>query len=237
MKKHWNKINTKYNKSWSTLAQKEMSKREMKIINYFLLKKQPKTILDIGVGTGRILENIVSNTNNITQVFAIDYAKNMVSHCSEKFIKNKKVKKILVCDISCERIPFNTKFDFITAIRILQYNKNWPEILKKIYNNLNNEGILIFTLPNYNSINRFIKKSVLLNDATVSKLCKLLRQIGFKILEVKCVSKIPDFFYQNRLANNFIYTKLLIFAENVLEIIFGKVFMGRVIFLSVKKVI
>ena len=62
-KTHWNKTNIKYDHSWSTLAQKEMSRREMGFINYYLNKNKPKTVLDIGVGTGRVFRNLIKNTD------------------------------------------------------------------------------------------------------------------------------------------------------------------------------
>jgi len=233
MKTHWNNVNIEYNRSWSTLAQKEMSRREMDFINYYLKKKKPKIVLDIGVGTGRVLRNLIKNTGDDTQIFAIDYAKKMVSYCQKTFKTNKKVKKIAVCDVSRDNIDIFNSFDFVTAIRILQYNKNWVEILKKIYKKINKKGILIFSMPNYNSINRFIGNRS--GHTTVLGLKKILPPIGFEIIEVRSMTKIPDFFYQCSFADNVLYTKILIFLEKTLEIIFGKTFLGRVLFIVVRK--
>lgn len=233
MKKYWEDLNIGYDFSWSTLAQKEMSQREMDFINQYLKKNKPKTILDIGVGTGRVLKNLIKNTANDTQIFAVDYAKKMISYCQKIFRSNKKVKKIAVCDVSKENIDIYKSFDFVTAIRILQYNPNWQEIIKKIYKKLNKKGILIFSMPNYNSINRFIGNRS--GHITISGLKKILPSIGFEIIEIRSVTKIPDFFYQEIFPNNLFYSKFLIFLEKILEAIFGKVFLGRVLFIVVKK--
>lgn len=233
MKKYWDKLNIGYDFSWSTLAQKEMSKREMDFINHYLKKNKPKTVLDIGVGTGRVLKNLIKNTNNNTQIFAVDYAEKMVSYCQKIFRSNKKVKKIAVCDVSRENIDIYKSFDFVTAIRILQYNQNWQEIIKKVYKKLNKEGFFIFSIPNYNSINRFV--GVKSHHSTVKELKRILDPISFKIVEIRSMTKIPDFFYQEIFPNNLFYSKFLISLEKILETIFGKIFMGRVLFIALAK--
>lgn len=235
IKEHWNKLNIKYNNSWKTLSSLKMSQREKEFIKYYLNQETPKKILDIGSGTGRILDDLTKYSSNNSEIYGIDFAKKMIDYCKERFIKNKKIKKLTVCDISKEKINIYENFDFITAIRVLQYSKNWREILKKIYLRLNNKGVLIFSLPNYNSINRFIKHTISCDKITANKLRVILPEIGFRVIEIRSMTKIPDFFYQCSFANNVLYTKLLIFSEKILESIFGKVFLGRVLFIAASK--
>lgn len=70
-----------------------------------------------------------------------------------KFAKDQK--HLVVCNISKDKLPFKRNFDFISAVRVLKYNKNWQEIIGKIINHLHNEGIFVFTMPNKNSLLRF----------------------------------------------------------------------------------
>lgn len=234
-KEHWKKLNTGYDKSWSTCATRMMSQREMNFINIYLHKIKPKKILDIGIGTGRVLENLVVNSPNNSDIYGVDYIDKMVSYCKNKFISNRKIKELTVCDISEERLSFEGRFDFITAVRVLQYSRNWQDILRKIYSKLGEGGIFIFSMPNYDSINRFVPSYVQNDKITTGKLRKILKEIGFQTLEVNSVTRIPDFFYQNPFANIVFYSKFLIKIEKFLELIFGKVLLGRILFVAVEK--
>lgn len=234
-RQHWERLNIQYSKSWSTLASQMMSQREMNFINQLLHKFMPKRILDIGIGTGRILECLVANSPNNSKIYGIDYIDKMVTFCREKFKNNSKVKMLTVCDISKEHLSFEGGFDFITAIRVLQYSRNWKDILKKIYSKLGKGGVFIFSMPNYDSINRFVPSYVHDDKITASKLRKILSEIGFNTIEVTSMTKIPDFFYQNLLANSVFYSKFLIKIERLLEIIFGEIMWGRILFFAVTK--
>lgn len=232
-KNHWDRLNINYSKAWQSQGKQAMSAREAAFIKYFLKKYCPKKILDIGVGTGRIINIHLVNTPPDSKIYGLDISNKMVQICRDKFRNKKKVLSIKVCDIAKEKINFDNNFDLITAIRVLKYNKNWPEILKKIYQKLNNNGILIFTMLNENSINRFFKYTIPLYRTNVKELKEILAKCGFEILEIRSFTKLPDFFYIHS-KNNFL-AKLVIFTEKLLEIIFGKVFLGRILFITVQK--
>lgn len=232
---YWSNIGTSYNNTWKLKTRKEMAKRELGFINYYLEKYEPEKILDIGVGTGRILDNLAKNTSNNTEIYGIDLAEEMVSFCRQKYKKNKKVKLIKTCDISKENINVGNKFDFITAIRVLKYNKNWQEVLKKIYKKLNKRGVLIFTMPNYNSINRFVKHKIPTYRTTVNELKNVLRNTGYEILAIKSFSKLPDILYDYLFPNSYLFAKTIIFLEKALELMLGKTLMGRILFIAVIK--
>jgi ubiquinone/menaquinone biosynthesis C-methylase UbiE len=236
-KNHWDNLNINYDKVWQSVAKHEMHKKEMAFISYYLKIKKPKTILDIGCGTGRILNNLINYTSPETEIYAIDISEKMVKLCREKFKDEKKIKSVEVVDIAKDQININKNFDFITAIRVLKYNKNWPEILEKIYQQLNPGGIFIFTMPNKNSINRFADRysswNIPIYRTTPKEIKYILKDIGYKILEIRSFTKIPDFFYDK--STNKFFAKLIIFLEKALEIILGKVFLGRILFLAVEK--
>lgn len=234
-KSHWKVLNTQYKKSWSSVASHLMSQREMAFINQFLRSYKPTKILDIGIGTGRILGNLISNSPRNAEIYGIDYIDEMVSFCNRKFRNKEKIMELAVCDISVENLNIQDKFDFVTAIRVLQYNRNWKDILRKIYSKLDDGGVFIFSLPNYDSITRFVPSYVLSDKITINKLRDILKRIGFEILEIRSVTKIPDFFYQRLFSNNLLYAKLLILLERLLELILGKSFLGRILFVAVLK--
>lgn len=231
----WEKIGQRYNDTWSSLAKKKMSERELSIINHYLKRINPDKILDIGVGTGRILSNLVKNAPSNSKIYGLDISKKMITLCKNKFQNYGTVKSLKTWDITKDPLPFSGKFDLITAIRVLKYCPNWKKIISSLYKNISKRGLFIFTMPNYNSINRFVKHQVPVARSTVKELKTILKRFGFEIVEIKSITKIPDFFYNCRFSNNFFYVKILIFFESLLESILGKTFLGRILFITVTK--
>lgn len=232
-KKYWDDWNIDYSKVWQNRGRQEMSKRELNFIDENLLKYSPRRILDIGAGNGRILENMAEFSSDQTEIFGIDISEHMVRICQEKFRDEKKIKQISVCDLSQENICFDGNFDFATMIRVLKYNKNWEEMIKRVYKKLNQGGIFIFTMPNkfsisYFSGDTFSDQKIPIIYAGKSELKKILFEAGFKNVKFRAFSKMPNFLYH--IWNNKLYIKFLLFAERALEIILGKSFLGREMF-------
>lgn len=230
--KHWEKIGKSYSKFWKSKAKQEISKKELNFINKYLQKNKGEYILDIGVGSGRIIENFLSNSK-VKEIYGIDWAGSMVDFCRNKFRNDKKVKDILVCNISEENLPFDRKFDFISAIRVLKYNKNWLQIIGKIVSHLNKDGIFVFTIPNKNAILRFTTPETAIYTANKGEIVKLIEAESGEILKITTFTKLPDFFYD--LSDNKLYVKAILFFEESLRKILGDIFLGRAFFVAVRK--
>jgi len=238
-KEQWNNIGIEYDKIWKGRARKEMEKKELNFINEYI-NKDSRKVIDIGIGCGRILGNYVSN-DLINEIYGIDIAEKMVEICKKKFKNDDKIKSIGICDISKDNIPYHTEFDFISAIRVLKYNRNWKEIIEKISNQLSPNGIFVFTMPNKYSINNFsacFNKFILKNNnydicrTSGKEIQRVCKGLNLKLIKIISFSKIPDIFYD--FSDNYIYVKLLMLSENILERIFGRVFLGRQLFICVK---
>jgi len=232
-KEHWNEVGVNYNNSWESYGKKEMSKKETGFIIKYLKKINPTLLLDLGVGTGRILKTLSENTKTNSEIYGLDISSVMVAICKEKFKDNKKIKEIKIRDIANKDNFLKNKFDFITAIRVLKYNENWRLIIKKVYNHLNSGGIFVFTMPNSKSINRFFKGAISMHRTSTKELRKVSAGSGFEILEIRSFTKLPDFFYD--ISKNLLLAKCTLFVEKILELIFGKIFLGRVLFIAVKR--
>lgn len=230
---HWEELGEKYDFAWQAPAKKMLSDKEISFINYYLAKVSGKKILDIGIGTGRILSKLIKNSPKESEIYGLDISPQMVRICKERFKKIKKIREIKVCDLSKQNLCYKDNFDFITAIRVLKYNKNWQEILKKVYDALEKDGTFVFTMLNRNSLNKFSRYPIPTYKTDPRAIKDLLGEIGFKILETKTFTRIPDFFYD--LSENRIYLKLLILSEKTLELLLGKVFLGRILFIAVRK--
>lgn len=237
-KQFWDDCNISYSKVWEARGRQEMSKRELGYIDQCLRKFKPLKILDVGVGNGRILENLIKFSPPKAEIFGIDISKEMVKICQKKFRDNKKIKKISICDLSTEELPFKDNFDFVTMVRVLKYNKNWPKMIEKIYDKLMPGGIFIFTMPNKISISffssdTFSEKNIPILYSSEAELKKILINTGLKLIEFQAFSKMPNFLYH--ISQNKFYIKSLLFAEKTLETIFGNSFLGRELFICCSK--
>jgi ubiquinone/menaquinone biosynthesis C-methylase UbiE len=238
-KNHWDQLNIEYSAVWERKRTKrKLSKKELEFIKNFLLTFKPLTVLDIGIGTGRILDVLVKNILPQAELYGMDISDEMVKICKERFKDNKKIKRIETCDVAAEKICFDKNFDFVTAIRILKYNPNWKEIIKKIYDKMQKGGVFIFTMPNIKSISFFHQDTFSQHKLPISytyqkELTNILNEIGFNKIEITSFSKLPHFLYE--LYDGRLYTKTLFFVEKILEMILGKKIFGRILFVKCLK--
>ena len=230
--KHWENIGKAYNVFWRSKAKQKLSKKELGFINKYLKKTKSQYILDIGVGSGRIIENYLADSE-VKGIWGIDWADSMVNFCRNKFKNNKKVQKLAVCNISKGNFPFARKFDFISAIRVLKYNQNWQGVIGKTINSLRSNGIFVFTMPNKNSFLRFSKPETSIYSTTKRELEKMIREQNGEIIRITSFMKLPDVFYD--ISNNKLYVGILLWFEQVLKIILGDTLFSRIFFIAVKK--
>lgn len=238
-KEQWNNFSAKYADVWTKGARIVMRQKEMSFISKHLSPNTVK-ILDVGCGSGRILEEYCKNPSSL-ELYGIDIAEKMVEICSIKKYERNEIKDIKVCDISAEAIPFDKKFDLISAIRVFKYNENWRDILKKLLDSCSKNGIVLFTIPNSRSINRFANfaSTILCKEnnykiyrGNINEIVEACRDSGGEVIEITSFSKIPDFFYD--FSKNRYYSDFILILENVLELIFGKILFGKELFIAVK---
>lgn len=231
-RKHWEKIGDTYNAFWRSRAKQELSRKELGFINKYLMETKGWYILDIGVGSGRVVENYLVNAKT-KEIWGIDWAESMVSFCRNKFRNQKKVKKIVVCNISKEEIPYKHKFDFVSAIRVLKYSRNWQEVIGNTINSLNGNGIVVFTMPNKNSFLRFSKPETAIYTTTRRELEKVVHKQNGEIIQITSFMKLPDIFYD--ILDNKLYVSVLLWLEKILKFFLGDIFLSRIFFIAVKK--
>jgi len=231
VKSFWNNVGNKYQDVWLLPATRAMSEKEMNLIKKYLSTTR-KTVLDVGVGNGRILKQISENTANDTSIFGIDISEEMIKFCRTSLASDAKIKDLRVVD-DITKYDFQGKtFDFITSIRVLKYNSNWSDILVNILHTLNKDGVIIFTLPNKNSINRFHKPSLTHMKATVEEIERIAKENNMEMVEAVGFTRIPDKFYR---INVKLFSTFLLFCENVLAKVLGPTVFVREIFYVLKK--
>lgn len=100
-----------------------------------------KTVLDLGCGYGENSNFLLKR--NASRVVGVDISHNMIN-LANKFNKNDKVDYLCLDMIDIDKI--NIKFDLIISSLAIHYVKDYDLLIKKIYNLLNDNGKLIFSL-------------------------------------------------------------------------------------------
>jgi len=231
--RHWDDLKGTYNNVWQIAAKKILSEKETMFIKNFYSKKIGPNVLDIGIGNGRILSALMANAHSDDIIKGIDISDEMIAVCQEKFAgkSNCEFKK---CDIASSAVPFHEKFDFVTAVRVLKYNKNWIQIVEKISKQLNSGGIFVFTMPNKYSLNYFSSYKIPFYKSCKSELEILCKKNGLQIQEIISFTRIPDVIYDH--SNNRAFALLVAILESILSVILGKTFFGRMFFIAAKKI-
>jgi SAM-dependent methyltransferase len=222
---------------WESPVKQLLSEREAGYIRTVATQYKPHTVLDIGCGTGRILD-IYRSIPFATDVYGLDISDVMVSHCITRFEHEDRIKKIMRGEITDTSIFSEIQFDMISAIRVLKYNENWEEILRRIHTLLRPGGILVSTMPNIHSItgvrpDTFSSKHVPMQYTTPRKFSRALLHAGFQVLDMRGFSKLPEVLYTHTTTTT--GATFLQAAEKVLENILGPVVATRILFSTSRK--
>jgi len=233
IKKHWNDVGgMSYQYFWrSSLAFEDLSRREQVFIKKFIPSKTINA-LDFGIGSGRFFNLLLENTNSESEIYGLDISEEMAKYCRKKFGANKKAKGIKVVKNSQDiNDYYKVKFSLITAIRVLKYNSNWRKILINLFEILEDDGIIIFTMPKKYFFTGWHKPKSPFR-MIIEDIKRIAQQNNMKIIEIKGFAKIPDFFYR---MNNKSFSKAVLFCEDILRFIFGDRLFDREIFYVFKK--
>ena len=120
------------------------------LLNGLILSKQlnPKCCLDCAAGIGRVTEYVLSNFFNEIDLFEKD--KVFLEKCKKKFAGNDKIKNIY--ESSLEKFKFEKKYDLIWIQWCLENleDEDLLPFLKKCYENIKDDGIIIVKENLYN---------------------------------------------------------------------------------------
>lgn len=183
----------------------------IKIINNFL--KPPKTILDIGCGSGTLALYLASKGN---YVMGVDISKKAIDVCkrSTRLLGFEKTTHFSVMDFPQESI--NKRFEFIICSEVLEHLEDDKAALKEIFSLLKAEGYALLSVPSRNSLffrlgltKNFDKKVGHLRRYDLDEFLKICKNAGFMIV----VSKKNEGVLRNLLFINPVAGKLIRFIK------------------------
>lgn len=140
-----------------------------------------KKILEVGCGCGEYL-SIMKQCD--VDVFGIEYLSKSVEVCVEKGLKVEK-NFLENAKVNLKNAPFNAFF----ILNFLEHLPNPNEVLRGIYNNLNDDAVGIIEVPNFDMILKNNLFSEFIGDHlfyfTKETLVNLLKLNGFEIIECR----------------------------------------------------
>lgn len=226
----WNETGARYDNRWRTPASQALSEMELEFTGRFLRLAPGGKILDIGIGTGRILDFILSNSH-AEDVYGVDLSEEMLEQCRAK-LSSARLRALEVVDISSEELPFEERFDFVTAVRVLPYCRNWREVVPKVAADLSPGGILVFSMPNRRSINRITPCPIPVERATKTEIEQLVKDSGLQLLDIETFTRLPDVFYD--MSRTEVSSRVLLAVETLLRKLFGRTLLGRFLFVALR---
>lgn len=186
----WENLAHKYNNLWVQKYSLGPTRREVLKIVLPLLKENNKLrILDIGCGTGQLVNEISKSYEDVNYL-GIDVASNMISEAKSNNIKNKNI-KFKTCGI--EKFKTKDKFDIIICTHAFPYFPNKEEILKKMYKMCNKNANVIIVNSSTNSlkdliINFFLKATTSkAKYLSIKEMKRLFEIVKFKVSDIKII--------------------------------------------------
>jgi len=233
-KEHWDQLGGRYTLGWSSPSQQELSAHETDFVVRHIPASSGNRVLDIGVGNGRILAALLAQ-GTVGDVYGIDVAPSMLELCREQLGGDPKLKQLVLCDIASEPLPIDHTLQYISAVRVLKYMPNWLDVVRdKLVPQLAPGGVLVFSMPNRNSVKRFSRAyAVQYETTTEADLRARLAQIGTDVVEVAGFSKLPDLVH--RRCKKRWSSRLVIAGDDLLKIPFGKARLATELFVAVRR--
>jgi len=230
---HWESVGAAYTAEWAPPARSRLGERELEFIAKGLRASPGRTALDVGIGSGRILDGLL-RAGSATDFYGVDLAAAMVDASRHRFAAEPRVRELAVCDVSRDPLPPWEAVDFISAIRMLKYNENWREMVAKLVERLVPGGVIVFSMSNRNSLNRISRPYAIGGvDVTRADMLDVCRRLGLEVLAVDGFTKLPHFLYSRVRSPHGARTVLAF--NGVMEHVIGGPALAREIFVAARR--
>lgn len=141
--------NFRFNKGLNSISKDELSLLS-KWLGHKSFNKQT-TFVDIGTGTGRVLDTLLNYKSNI--IIAVDQSNAMLSQLKKNYQKQIQSKKIRLVNHNSNNTGLKSNsVDVVTAFHLIKHLPETSSTFKEVARILKKEGIFIFDSLNKNSI-------------------------------------------------------------------------------------
>jgi SAM-dependent methyltransferase len=231
---HWDALGAGYRANWACPGQQALSERELAFVVRHLPAAAGQSVLDVGIGTGRILDALLAQ-DRVAALYGLDVAPRMVELCRNRFAGDARVKALSVCDVAEEPLPAPAGLAFISAIRVLKYSRSWADVVEgTLLRHLGPGGVLVFSMPNARSMKRFSRRyAVDYFMTTEGELRRRLGAVGAEVLEIAGFSKVPDLVYRTCRSEGL--ARSLGAAERGLDRLLGPAALARELFVAARR--
>lgn len=168
-------------------------------------------ILDIGCGKGNFLYKF-QKLNPTWKLFGIESSKSLLSFAKENLPQANFISSLY------KQNQFNQKFDLIVALTVLEHLEDPVQFLQNVYEDLTNDGVVCFDVPNFKSNPADLFVYDHLSHFTRETLTNLLHISGFKILKiVEDSDKIPLLIICSKSNNKKLHTNHYTLTKEILS--------------------
>lgn len=234
---YWDKYSSNYSDNWEKYDfRKTLSLMERDFIynavNIYLADSDNLSYLDLGCGTGRILDFMRNGPKRLNRIYAADASLEMINVCKNRFGKNSGI-TYFHQDITAPLTVKLESCDVVTCIRVLKYNAARESVFNNISKVLKSKGIFVFTITNKKSIAFFDRLPVAHYKDDLYTVTKQLNKAGLSVKVATGYQRIPEFVYI--LFSKFKAGNRIFQIETFLRKIYGEIFLNRVIYIVAQK--
>ncbi len=187
--KKWEKLAPKYNTQWVQKYSLGPTRREvLKIVKPLLDSNPNLKILDIGCGTGQIIQELNAQYANLNYL-GIDAAQNMINIAKE----NTKADGIRFALCPIERFETDEKFDVVICTHAFPYFPDKRDVMLKIAHMCNPEATVIICNSSTNNVKDFFT-NLLVKTATskahylsIKKMKELFECAGLTLQDISVI--------------------------------------------------
>lgn len=203
---------------------------EMNILNKWLknFPAEGKIVLDLGSGTGRVLENLLNYKTK--KIYALDKSDAMLNFLGRIYTKETKDSKVEAINSTSDKIPLNNNsIDLVTAFHLFKHLSVIKPTLSQVNKVLKPGGYFIFDILNANSLIKFNPGDcyILSEDQIKS----LLEKQGFNVKDMINIHPLGETVYSFFGKSLSIFLKIF---ETILKILGFK--FGTKIFILAQKI-
>lgn len=174
-----------------------VNKDEMDLLKHWLAvygnPKESTVFLDVGTGTGRLLDTILNFQP--AQVIALDNSQAMLDYLKHVYNREVSKKTIRLVKSKADKTLFNNNsIDIITGFHLMKHLGESESVIKESYSILKRNGFVVFDFLNKNSLIRFNVSDCF--ALTEKQIRNMLMNNGFKIIEIKYMHAFGETIYK-----------------------------------------